>query len=581
MSTSETAFDVAIIGGGPGGSTTGTLLKKYAPEMRVLIVEKERFPRDHIGESQLPPIGRILVEMGVWDKVEAAGFPIKFGATYTWGKTTEPWTFGFIPLEEIPKDYKRPGKWEGWRTRVAIQVDRAEYDKILLDHAASMGCEVREDTKVVGVDHADDTVSGLTLSSGERVTARHYVDASGNAAVLRRALGVEVEAPQLLKNVAFWDYWTGKEMNAPIWEGGAIRIHIRSTAYGWIWYIALGRDKTSIGLVANAEYYKQTGKKPEELYLEAIHSDPLVMKLIGEGKRRGKIDTTTDWSYVSDRAHGKNWYLCGESLGFADPILSAGLTLTHTCAQHLACTILALDRKEHDRKWLLDQYGGIQRKRVRQHIRFADYWYSGNGLFSAIQENCAKIAKESGFTLNPVDAFRWLSNGGIDDILGQFVIGGLDLAGIKGVQWRLNHASDKDVTFQISGKSRFKLNLLGATRTTIAAVKDGRIVAVPAYVRAERMLVLAGAYERVVEILRTTPDAERITQQLLTSIRGASPPDLVSAIYQQCILCMEAMAANGWITCETRPGRPTLTVESPEEGKIIYTASKGPGRKSA
>ena len=86
MSTKH--FDVVIVGGGPAGSTCGTLLKKYAPELKVAIVEKESFPREHVGESQLPAIGTVLTEMGVWDKVEAANFIIKLGATYTWGKTT-------------------------------------------------------------------------------------------------------------------------------------------------------------------------------------------------------------------------------------------------------------------------------------------------------------------------------------------------------------------------------------------------------------------------------------------------------------------------------------------------------------
>lgn len=577
----ENRYDVAIVGGGPGGSTVGTLLKKYNPDLRVLVLERERFPRDHIGESQLPPIGRILHEMGVWDKVEAAEFPIKFGATYTWGKTTEPWTFGFIPVSEIPKDYTRPGRYEGWRTRVALQVDRAEYDRILLDHAESMGCEVRQGTKVASVEHADDVVRALVLENGERVTARHYVDASGNAAVLRRALGVQVDAPTLLRNIAFWDYWAAPGMNAGIWEGGATRIHIRSTAYGWIWFIALGLDRTSIGLVCNAEYYRKSGRKPEDLYHEAIRSDPLVMKLIGDGKPRGRVDSTTDWSYVAERAYGKNWFLCGECLGFADPILSAGLTLTHTCAQHLAYTILELDRGEHDPRWLLGQYESIQLRRVRQHIRFADYWYTGNGLFSAIQENCSRIAKESGLTLNPADAFRWLSNGGIDDILGQFVIGGLDLAGIKQVQWRLNHVGDAGVDFLISGKNHFRLNLLGATRTTVAGLQNGRIVPVQAYVRGERTLALAGGYKTVHDILRTTPDAERFTHQLLALLRASTPADAIENTYQQCVMCMEAMAVNGWIVCSHRPGRPAIRLESPREGSLIYTAEWGPYKRPA
>ena len=85
--------DVIVIGGGPGGSTAATLIRKYAPELSVLVLEREKFPRDHIGESQLPGVCFVLHEMGVWDDVERAGFPIKIGATFKWGNTDDLWDF--------------------------------------------------------------------------------------------------------------------------------------------------------------------------------------------------------------------------------------------------------------------------------------------------------------------------------------------------------------------------------------------------------------------------------------------------------------------------------------------------------
>ncbi len=114
---------------------------------------------------------------------------------------------------------------------------------------------------------------------------------------------------------------------------------------------------------------------------------------------------------------GKNWFLVGECLGFADPILAAGMTLTHTSAQHCAISILELERAILDRDWICQQYQEIQLRRIRQHIRFAEYWYSANGLFSSVVENCAAIAENSGLKLTPQEAFRWLSHGGIDDVL--------------------------------------------------------------------------------------------------------------------------------------------------------------------
>ena len=134
----------------------------------VLIIEKAKFPREHVGESQLPGIGAVLDEMGVWDKMEAAEFPIKIGATYRWGNSPELWDFEFIPLS-IYKDEGRPGKFEGQRRMTAWQVDRAIYDDILLRHAESVGVEVWEETAVRGAEVEGDRIRSLTLDDGRIV----------------------------------------------------------------------------------------------------------------------------------------------------------------------------------------------------------------------------------------------------------------------------------------------------------------------------------------------------------------------------------------------------------------------------
>lgn len=386
--------DVAIVGGGPGGTTVASLLKKYSPGLNVCIFEKESFPRDHVGESQLPPTSSVLHEMGAWEKVEAAGFPIKLGASYTWGKTTEPWVFGFIPESEIG-DTTRPGTYEGWRKQVAFQVDRSRYDAILLEHAKSLGARIVQPSRVTSVQYKDSLlervarkrVDRLVLENGEDVTARYYVDASGNSAILRRQLGIEVEVPTLLKNVAFWDYWSAENLNLQLLEKGTMRVMIRSVGFGWIWYIVLSNHRTSVGVVCNAEYFKACGLKPEVLYHQTLSAHPQISGLLEKAQSTDTVSTTTDWSYVSKESCGENWFLVGESLGFADPILAAGLTLTHTCAAHCAYTILDLDRGIKDGQWLRDQYHTTQSRRVRQHMKFAEYWYSANGLFTDVLDN--------------------------------------------------------------------------------------------------------------------------------------------------------------------------------------------------
>lgn len=561
-------YDVAIIGGGPGGSTTGILLKKYNPALRIGIFEKERFPRDHIGESQLPVISKILTEMGVWEKVERAGFPVKIGATYTWGKTTEPWIFELLPFAIVPQDVERPGKYEGWRVQSAFQVERATYDKILLDHAREMGCEVFEETAVREVLNDGRQVNGLRLSDGRTITARYYVDASGNVAILRRALNVECVIPTVLRNVAFWDYWEDPEWaNDP--ETKATRIHIRSLPFGWMWFIRISPTRTSIGLVCPGEYYKKCGKQPRELYHEAMKMEKSIAEKTKNAKHRGKVEATTDWSFVVEQTAGPNWFLVGECGGFADPILSAGLTLTHAGGRELAYTILELDRGELDRGWLLERYHELQTRRVRQHMRFAEYWYSANGIFFSVRENCARIAEESGFKLDPESAFRWLSLGGLGgDFDGQVGIGGQDVASIKQVMMRMQ---DGDIPWTIDNKNVFTLNLEGAKPGFIGVLHEGRIQQARCWQRGNFRLSDVGMYSIVMKALAKTDDAEELIKLIEKHVAEAGYPGLAATYIHHALQVLEIMVNDHWVLCKTKKRRPLLNVSTPVEGKYVHS----------
>ncbi len=567
-STPEYDYDVLIIGGGPAGSTLGSLLLKYAPDMRVLIVEKEKFPREHVGESQLPPISAVLQEMGCWDKVEAAGFPIKIGATYTWGSTTEPWDFEFLDLAAVKEDEERPATYSGWRKDTAFQVERSIYDEILLDHAQELGCEVREETRAETFETDGDRVVSTTLSDGQTVTAKHYVDASGAWATLRKVMGVEVSAPTLLRNVAFWNYWNNAEWAEEIGVG-ATRVHIRSLPYGWIWFIPLAPTRTSIGVVVPASYYKDVKKTPAELYNEAVREEPFVSALIENATPDGEVQSTKDWSFAVDRTFGENWFLVGETAGFADPILAAGLTLTQTGAKELAYTILELERGELERDWLLTRYDELQRNRVRQHHRFAEYWYTANGYFDRIREHCTEIAEEAGLSLDPEEAFRWLSTGGFgDDVPGQVGIGGLDITGVKQIMQRF---SGKKATWTISGKNIFKLNLNGAQKEKIGQLHDGRITPAVCYTRGARKLPLLGIQGLLVDTLKKHSQADKLLDALRTRIAQDYPPMHVELIIKHAMQTLEVMANDHWVQCSTRKGKPTLNLDTPDEGQIIKT----------
>ena len=569
-----TNYDVAIVGGGPAGSTTGTLLKKYNPDLRVIILEKEKFPRDHVGESQLPQISDILEEMGCWDKVEAANFPIKVGATYRWGKDIQPWDFDFVPPEQF-KNEPRPAKYQGQRRQTAFQVDRAIYDDILLRHAEELGCEVREETAVVKVDIENNSsdrdasrISKLHLNNGETITARYYIDASGHVGVLRRPLGIETSCPTQLKNIAIWDYWTNAEWAEEIGVGGT-RVQVRSLSHGWIWFIPLGPTRTSIGFICPAEHYKEMKKRPEELYGEALESEPFIKNLIANATSRGKIETTKDWSFLAEKTVGENWFLTGESAGFADPILAAGMTLTHVGAREAAYTILELERANFDPNWIKSQYDQNQRRRVKQHIRFADFWYAANGQFTDLQEHCQKIARDAGLNLSPQEAFRWLSQGGFtNDILGQAVIAGFDLGSMKQIIQRF---AKEESPWEVSGYNLFHLDLDDSIEESVAVYAKGKITEIKCYVKGERRLPITGLYGLLLNILNRSCEIEQIYQQLVSVLNSRFSPQHARVALHQALGCLEVMITEGWVKGSVNSQKPKLEISIPMEGELVHT----------
>lgn len=578
-------YDVAIIGGGPSGSTAGCLLRKYNPDLKVLILEKEKFPRDHIGESQLPLISNILDEMGVWDKVEAANFPIKIGATYRWGNSDKLWDFEFFNAKKFV-DAPRPAKFEGQRRFTAFQVDRAIYDKILLDHAAEMGCEVREQTQARKI-HRDpddpDLITGIEVEGPDgaksTITAKHYIDASGGVGVLRRAMGVQVDCPTTLQNVAIWDYWNNAEWAVEIGVG-ATRVQVLSIEYGWLWFIPLGPTRTSLGLVTSARYYKERGASPEELYLEAISKCPRIAELTANATREGPVQSTKDWSFLAERIVGKNWFLAGESAGFADPILAGGMTLAHSGAREVAYTILELERGELDPKWLRERYEETQKVRIGQHIKFADFWYAGNGQFPDLQEYTTNLAKEVGLKLTPAEAFRWLSTGGFaTDNPGVAVVGTFDVGSAKQV---IELFTGRKVGWAINNYNVFKLNLRGATEDTIPFLRDGRIRQCRRFRRGDSSLSVVGLFEFMFETLQFESEVKPIMNGCLLrmNVNPASPN--AKFITQQFAHVLEAMLAEHWVVGKYDKKKPKMIVETLwEDGLIRPNADERPARAGA
>ena len=312
--TSDTgSFDAVVIGGGPGGSTTATLLARRG--WQVVLLERERFPRPHVGESLLPASMPVLEELGVLDEVEAAGFPRKWGATMLWGREPEPWSWYF---SETNRTYPH-----------AYQVWRPNFDKILLENARSAGVEVLEGHQVTGVDVGTDHVNSLSYRTEDgtegTVEAEWVVDASGQSAIVGRALGLR-RWDERFRNMAVFGYFEGSDR---LQEPDDSNIFIESYADGWVWNIPLWRGLSSVGIVVDSVQGASgiAGYGVDEYFRRQLDSTSLSRKMLSSARLTDGPHVVKDWSYTSTQTVGDGWILVGDAACFVDPLFSSGVHL--------------------------------------------------------------------------------------------------------------------------------------------------------------------------------------------------------------------------------------------------------------
>ena len=312
--TAESAFDadVVVVGGGPAGAAAATMLVRKG--WRVRLYERDRFPREHVGESLLPASMPVLAELGVLPAVEAEGFLPKYGATMVWGRDPDPWSWSFA--ESSP------------RYPHAFQVVRARFDEILLRNAAANGVDVREGHRVLA---ADAGPAGATLcvedgDGAEHATrARFVVDASGQAGLIGRARSLR-EADPFFRNLAVYGYFEGgSRLPAP----DANNIFIESIEDGWLWAIPLHTGVVSTGVVVDSAVGRQRIAElgAEQFFRERVAGGPHTAALLAGATLTGPPTIVRDWSYASSELAGEGFVLAGDAACFVDPLFSSGVHL--------------------------------------------------------------------------------------------------------------------------------------------------------------------------------------------------------------------------------------------------------------
>ncbi len=364
------SYDVAIIGGGPAGSTAATLLSKAG--RRVIVLERDKFPRFHIGESLLPFSMQTFTRLGLQEKLRA-GFLEKFG-----GEIAE------AGGEKAAKFYFKDGF--GSRTDRSYQVTRSKFDKMLLDHAAESGAEVREETLVENFDFDRD---GAMLSLrrdarsrvlgraearlSENIRARYVVDASGRNSVIGNKFKLK-KSYQHLQKLSLFAHYEGLEREEGI---DATLTRMVRTLQSWFWVIPLENDRTSIGVVLEAADFKSSGLSAEEFFERAIAEQPLVRNRIGAGRRVSQVYTAADFSYRSERLTGDRWLLAGDAAGFIDPVFSSGVFLAILAGEQAADVLdEVLDHPKRARR-LFRHYERLVNRAMDVYLRFVESWYGG------------------------------------------------------------------------------------------------------------------------------------------------------------------------------------------------------------
>ena len=322
--------DVVVIGGGPSGATVATLIAKAG--FRVQLLEREHFPRYHIGESLIPETFWVLERLGMLAKLQGSRFVEKHSVQFVTeqGKLSEPFYFG---------DYKPHESSQTW------QVTRAEFDKMMLDNAREHGVDVQEGVRVLEVLFEGGRAVGVRAIDEAGVTqeirSTVVVDAAGQSCLIQDRLGLREWDP-VLKKAAIWTYWKGAKRDTGRDEGATLVMQTKGKV-GWFWFIPLQDDIVSVGVVAPFDYlFKgRDSKELETIYFEEVDRCLGLQPRIAHAGRVAPFSAAKEYSYRSRQVAGDGWVLVGDAFGFLDPLYSSGILLALISGAQAADAIVA------------------------------------------------------------------------------------------------------------------------------------------------------------------------------------------------------------------------------------------------
>jgi flavin-dependent dehydrogenase len=321
--------EVLVVGGGPAGSTIATLLAERGVD--VVLLEKDRHPRFHIGESLLPFNIPLFKRLGVAEQVERIGLP-KWGVDFVspaHGRTVT-FEFGDAWDKSLPSSF---------------QVRRSEFDHILICNAADKGARVIEGCRVteLDLDHAGGVAVVAKDEAGHdrQWRARFLVDASGRDTLVATKLGLK-DRNRRHASAAVYGHFTDARRQEGRAEGN---ISIFWFDHGWIWFIPLADGTTSIGAVCPPDYLKTRKTDVTTFFQQTIAQSPALMERLSGASLTGPATATGNYSYRARDMTGRNYLMVGDAYAFLDPVFSTGVFLAMNSAFRAADTIMAVLRE--------------------------------------------------------------------------------------------------------------------------------------------------------------------------------------------------------------------------------------------
>jgi FAD-dependent halogenase len=352
-------YDVIVVGGGPAGTTASGLLSKWG--RRVLLLEKEKFPRYHIGESLIPGVMPVIEELGASRVVEELGAIKKYGISLLWGQGPEPWDIRFDEISPHPYAY---------------EVKRAEFDNLLLTHTRRLGTTVIEEANVREALFEGDRCTGVRYSPVHSndvidIHAPFIIDASGQAKIMARYFNT-VSWHSDLKNLAAWTYFQGGSR----YDGQAAgNIVVEACSPGWLWMIPFSDRTCGVGFVAPIKEFAASDLAPAAILHQRIDETREIKRLLTGVVEVSQVRTAKDWSYTCERMSGPGFVQAGDAAAFIDPLFSTGVMLAMKSGSSAARAVNNIldepDLEAQIRQAYEDEYRGL----LDVVISFVRYFY--------------------------------------------------------------------------------------------------------------------------------------------------------------------------------------------------------------